>query len=82
MTSQSYVQSDAPLPYALQGIVIHMGTSDSGHYYSFIQDDPQISQKWYKFNDEFVTESSEYMISEMCNGQDVSDYGSHSLRLL
>lgn len=56
----------APLDYYnfdLQGIVVHMGTADSGHYYSFIketesfekQDDPN-SEQWMEFNDSFVSE--------------------------
>lgn len=29
---------DAYYKYKLKGIVIHMGTADFGHYYSFIKD--------------------------------------------
>ena len=41
--------------YQLRGVVIHMGTSDGGHYYSFIND--KLGEKggkpgqWYEFND-------------------------------
>ncbi|CAD8074991.1 unnamed protein product [Paramecium primaurelia] len=40
--------------YRLTGVVIHMGSADSGHYYSFIQDKDDLS-KWYEFNDIIVT---------------------------
>ena len=38
--------------YRLRGIVVHMGTAESGHYYSFIED----SKRWYEFNDTVVRE--------------------------
>lgn len=37
--------------YYLRGIIIHSGTADSGHYYSFIRD----NNSWYEFNDTLVT---------------------------
>lgn len=36
--------------YKLKGIVIHAGTAESGHYYSFIRENNQ----WYEFNDTVV----------------------------
>ena len=38
--------------YKLKGIVIHDGTSDQGHYYSFIQD--RDSNGWFEFNDTII----------------------------
>jgi len=37
--------------YKLTGIVIHMGTADSGHYYSLITDreNPDNKNNWYQF---------------------------------
>ncbi|CAK79859.1 unnamed protein product (macronuclear) [Paramecium tetraurelia] len=40
--------------YRLTGVVIHIGSADSGHYYSFIQDRCDFN-KWYEFNDIFVS---------------------------
>ena len=41
--------------YALSGVVVHTGTSDSGHYYSFIKDrEHPESGKWYELNDHIV----------------------------
>lgn len=36
--------------YKLRGIIIHMGTAENGHYYSFIKENEQ----WYEFNDTVV----------------------------
>ena len=38
--------------YHLRGVIIHMGTADSGHYYSLIKD--QGTKQWYEFNDTVV----------------------------
>lgn len=40
--------------YNLTGVVVHMGTAESGHYYSLIK----IDGKWFCFNDCSVTELS------------------------
>ena len=36
--------------YQLRGVVIHVGSSDSGHYYSCIKE----GDKWIEFNDTSV----------------------------
>ena len=48
--------------YELMGVVVHTGTCDSGHYYSFIKErDPDYdgvgpdTRQWYEFNDASVT---------------------------
>ncbi|XP_055638637.1 ubiquitin carboxyl-terminal hydrolase 38 [Toxorhynchites rutilus septentrionalis] len=42
--------------YSLYAAVVHAGTSmDSGHYYTYAQDEPD---SWYKFNDNYVTKCS------------------------
>lgn len=33
-------------------MLVHSGSAESGHYYSFIRD----AEKWYEFNDNVVTE--------------------------
>lgn len=40
--------------YSLKGVVIHMGTSDSGHYYSLIQDTSKKTPEWLEFNDTLI----------------------------
>jgi hypothetical protein len=39
--------------YKLKSVVVHMGHSEGGHYYSYIQDNK--SNNWYQFNDTSVT---------------------------
>ncbi|CAM9357233.1 unnamed protein product, partial [Phaeothamnion confervicola] len=41
-----------PCEYALTGVVAHTGTTDSGHYYSFIRVE---DGRWMEFNDRVVT---------------------------
>lgn len=40
--------------YKLKGVVVHMGTADAGHYYSFIKDRTKTDDVWYEFNDAVV----------------------------
>jgi ubiquitin C-terminal hydrolase len=47
-------QPEGNFTYALRGTVIHSGTSEGGHYYSFVKP----NDKWYCFNDEFLDEIS------------------------
>lgn len=37
--------------YRLKAVIVHSGTSKSGHYYSFVR----VGEEWYKFNDQTVT---------------------------
>jgi ubiquitin carboxyl-terminal hydrolase 9/24 len=46
--------------YSLRGTVIHSGTSEGGHYYSFAR----AQEKWYSFNDEFIEEINVKKIEE------------------
>lgn len=43
--------------YKLAGIVVHSGQANGGHYYSYImQRLPNGAEKWYKFDDNEVSE--------------------------
>lgn len=53
--------------YDLVGIVVHSGTSDMGHYYSFIKDRHH-PQRWLEFNDELVREFQIETMGEECFG--------------
>ena len=45
--------------YKLIGVIIHGGTAQYGHYYSVIySQDKRSENKWYKFNDTAVTETT------------------------
>ncbi|TVY73211.1 Ubiquitin carboxyl-terminal hydrolase [Lachnellula suecica] len=43
--------------FELVGVLVHAGTAESGHYYSFIRERPSTSDKdnWVEFNDDTVT---------------------------
>ena len=50
-------------------MVIHTGTADSGHYYSFIKDkDHPDSGKWYEMNDTVVRDFDQNDIPNECYG--------------
>ena len=52
--------------YELTGITIHFGFSDYGHYYDLIKSP---DGKWYKFNDNYVTEFDEKEIPHEAFGE-------------
>ncbi|KAH7160030.1 hypothetical protein B0J13DRAFT_119407 [Dactylonectria estremocensis] len=43
--------------FELVGVLVHSGTAESGHYYSYIRERPSSSdrQSWIEFNDDMVT---------------------------
>lgn len=65
--------------YELSGVVVHVGSSDAGHYYSFIKERPAalppgrvrdstVGSKWFEFNDSYVTEFDPAKIPVECFG--------------
>ncbi|KAL9102182.1 MAG: hypothetical protein Q9163_002630 [Psora crenata] len=61
----------APDIFALVGVLVHSGTAESGHYYSYIQERPALSargKKWVEFNDTDVTEFNPANIDDQCFG--------------
>jgi ubiquitin C-terminal hydrolase len=43
--------------YVLAGVVVHVGTAHSGHYYSLVKDrNSDTSTSWFELNDSFVSE--------------------------
>ena len=57
--------------FDLTGIVVHNGVSDFGHYYDLIKGR---DNKWYKFNDENVTQfNEEYIPNEAFGNKDSDD---------
>ncbi|KAL9131097.1 MAG: hypothetical protein Q9217_000859 [Psora testacea] len=60
-----------PDVFALVGVLVHSGTAESGHYYSYIQERPSLSaegKKWVEFNDTDVSEFSPANIDDQCFG--------------
>eukprot|EP01129_Flabellula_baltica_P011122 TRINITY_DN4802_c0_g1_i1.p1 TRINITY_DN4802_c0_g1~~TRINITY_DN4802_c0_g1_i1.p1 ORF type:complete len:2081 (-),score=416.76 TRINITY_DN4802_c0_g1_i1:9-6251(-) len=53
--------------YELTGILVHTGTTESGHYYSFIRDNDD-HDKWFQFDDRRVSVLSKEDIPYECFG--------------
>ncbi|KAG3097443.1 hypothetical protein PI125_g15684 [Phytophthora idaei] len=61
--------NDKTIMYDLVGVVVHSGTSDTGHYYSFIKDRHETENpRWLEFNDEIVREFDVETMGEECFG--------------
>jgi ubiquitin carboxyl-terminal hydrolase 25 len=66
------------IPYYLHAILIHEGTAESGHYYSFIYDRKQ--DLWWRFSDVNVSiEVEEVVFKEAFGGQIASLKTAYSL---
>ena len=70
--------------YELQGVLIHSGTAQFGHYYSIIySEEKDITGKWYKFNDTSVTEINYDMMTNDAFGNNArQEYGSSAYMLI
>lgn len=55
--------------YDLVGVVVHSGSSDMGHYYSFVKDRNH-EKRWLEFNDETVRVFNEETMGDECFGGD------------
>jgi len=51
-SSNEHKLTEKDCQYRLKGVVIHEGSADSGHYYSFIKE-PE--GRWMEFNDHIVS---------------------------
>lgn len=51
-----FVKEPGSWKYNLHGVLVHDGQASVGHYYALIK--PEADGKWYKFNDDIVTEAS------------------------
>lgn len=57
--------------YRLKGVVIHSGSADSGHYYSFIENK---DGRWFEFNDEKVTQFDVKSLEDQAFGARDGEY--------
>ena len=61
--------------YDLIGIIVHSGTAQAGHYYSFIKSQDKNNENiWYKFNDMTVTQTFFENIMK-----DLNQYSKHAI---
>lgn len=65
--------------YKLNGCVVHSGTADSGHYYSFIRDQTKPGDKWYEFNDNIVRDFDISELPQECFGGEDTTSGADGL---
>ncbi|KAJ3439336.1 ubiquitin carboxyl-terminal hydrolase faf-y-related [Anaeramoeba flamelloides] len=54
--------------YELSGIIVHRGTSERGHYYSYIKNRKHNQENWYKFDDRIVSNFNKNFIKDECFG--------------
>lgn len=56
--------------FELVGVLVHSGTAESGHYYSYIRERPQVDGKgdWVEFNDDLVTSWDPTFMEAACYG--------------
>jgi len=56
--------------YDLTGVVVHSGTAEGGHYYSFIKERTEVAEKakWFKFDDSRVTPFDITNLGDECFG--------------
>lgn len=62
-------EKDSNYVYNLIGVVVHTGTAEGGHYYSFIRDrTPGQNDRWFLFNDAEVKPFDPQQIASECFG--------------
>ena len=54
--------------FTLVGILVHSGTAETGHYYSYIRQDQKDGSSWLEFNDTEVNPFDPSKISDYCFG--------------
>ena len=71
-SSSNYIEERRQI-YELTGVVVHTGTTDSGHYYSFIRESvfdakSPADRRWIEFNDAEVRWFDESRLASECFG--------------
>lgn len=62
---------EEPDYFQLTGVIVHSGTADSGHYYSFIRQRPSsklVQDSWVQFNDQDVSVFDPSQMRDNCFG--------------
>ena len=63
-------KEQTPDMFELVGVLVHAGTAESGHYYSFIRERPSTKPQgsWVEFNDDAVSDWNPGMMEAQCFG--------------
>ncbi|EPE07356.1 ubiquitin carboxyl-terminal hydrolase [Ophiostoma piceae UAMH 11346] len=63
-------KKQTPDIFELVGVLVHAGTAESGHYYSFIRERPSTKPQgsWVEFNDDAVSDWDPAMMEAQCFG--------------
>ncbi|CAF9908776.1 MAG: hypothetical protein GOMPHAMPRED_006310 [Gomphillus americanus] len=67
--------SPVPDKFMLVGVLVHSGSAEIGHYYSFIRERPGIKPKWIEMNDAEISKFEPSNIAQACFGG--WDYGTN-----
>lgn len=65
--------------FELVGVLVHSGTAESGHYYSYIRERPssKTNESWVEFNDDMVSTWDHSLMESMCFGGTDLRTGNH-----
>ncbi len=76
--------SDEPYEYQLSGVVVHSGSAEMGHYYSFIKERVDGTEQWYRFDDTNVSQFDPNNLAVECfgGGQGLMDVRSYNFYIL
>ncbi|CAK7235609.1 hypothetical protein SCUCBS95973_009325 [Sporothrix curviconia] len=63
-------EEQTPDIFELVGVLVHSGTAESGHYYSYIRERPssKTDESWFEFNDDTVSTWDHSLLESMCFG--------------
>ena len=61
-------QAPSPDRFVLVGVLVHSGTAEAGHYYSYIRERPGRSSAWIEFNDSDVGYFDPQSLKDQCFG--------------
>jgi len=70
-SSPDLIDNDEEYSYHLVGVLVHSGTVDAGHYYSFIKE--RNTEKWYRFDDRVIVDFDPAKLPLETFGGDNSD---------
>jgi len=91
-----YFKSDEYYNYYLVGVVVHLGSADSGHYYSYINtirdgngnisnfnpNDDSCLNSWIEFNDSTISKFDISHLEDETFGGSNNDYNNNSVRYM